>query len=142
MAYRTSVIDRHGAHSWYRQLADQLRDCVEQGVYPPGGELPSEAELARQYGVGRDVVRSALALLRQEGLITSVRGTNAKVRAPVARREVTLGAGDELIGRMPSEPERIERLMEYGVPLLAIKRRSGAVELFPGDRVVITGPTP
>ena len=138
MGYSRRMLNRQNTNSWYRQLADEIRDAVEQGVYRHGDELPSEGELARQHGVGRDVVRKALALLRQEGLVTTVQGTNTKVRLPTERRAVTLGLGDELTGRMPTEPERVERLMDYGVPLLAVRRRSGTMELFPADQVVIT----
>jgi DNA-binding GntR family transcriptional regulator len=142
MGYRRGVIDRRYDRALYQQLADHLRNSVQQGVYKSGAVLPSEGALARDYGVGRAVVRRALAILRQEGLITVVRGMNAVVRQPAERRQMIVHSGDELIGRMPTEYERIERHMDYGVPLLEIKRQSGIVELFAGDQVVITGPTP
>jgi GntR family transcriptional regulator len=136
------VIDRRVDRPLYQQLADHLRDAIRQGVYEAGAALPSEGTLARHYCVGRDVVRNALATLRQEGLVTVARGMNPMVRRPAERREVIVHAGDVLISRMPTEHERNARFMDYGVPLLEIKRSSGVVELFVGDQVLITGPTP
>jgi GntR family transcriptional regulator len=42
-------------------------------------KLPSEAELALEYGVGRNVIREVLDLLRDEGLIERVRGAGTFV---------------------------------------------------------------
>jgi GntR family transcriptional regulator len=46
--------------------------------------LPSEPELALEYGVGRNVIREVLDLLRAEGLIERVRGAGTfVVRTPI-----------------------------------------------------------
>ena len=122
MAMVALVIDRRDSRALYRQVADDLRSAVEHGVYERGDVLPSEAELSRHYGVGRDVARRALALLRQEGLITSVRGMSSRIREPAQRRLVTFHSGDELICRMPTDLELDAHRMDDGVPLLEIKR--------------------
>ena len=46
-------------------LANDLRNLIES-MYQPGDPLPSERQLAQKFGVGRDVVRDALADLRLE----------------------------------------------------------------------------
>lgn len=53
---------------------DDLREKIEDGRLPPGGHLPGELELASSHGVSRQTVRTALARLTQEGLITEGRG--------------------------------------------------------------------
>jgi DNA-binding GntR family transcriptional regulator len=58
----------------YRRIAVELRGQIERGAYSPGGRLPSEAVLARRYGVSRDTVRRALALLRAAGLVRVLQG--------------------------------------------------------------------
>jgi hypothetical protein len=63
------------------------------------------------------------------------------VRQPARRRQVNVSPGDELISRMPTEHERIQHAMDYGVPMLEIKRSNGIVELLAADQVVVTGPT-
>jgi GntR family transcriptional regulator len=59
----------------YRQLAAEVRATAREGAYGEGGRLPSEEDLAAQYGVSRGTVRQALSVLRAEGVVTSRRGT-------------------------------------------------------------------
>jgi GntR family transcriptional regulator len=68
-------------------VAANLRDEILDGRLPPGLALPSEGRLAVQRGVSRDVLRAALALLRSEGLITTVKGGSTYIRD---RRNVRL----------------------------------------------------
>ena len=51
----------------YRQIADQLRQLIDQGEYPVGGRLPTERALADKLGVSRPTVREALIALEVEG---------------------------------------------------------------------------
>ena len=45
------------------RLHRELKERIANGHYPPGIQLPSEAELVEQYGVSRSTVRSARAAL-------------------------------------------------------------------------------
>ncbi len=69
------------------QIADDLREKIENGTYGPGALLPSEPELAHRYGVSRQTARSALKALEQEGLIVvhSTRGRTVRNRPPLRR---------------------------------------------------------
>ncbi|MEU4377666.1 GntR family transcriptional regulator [Pseudonocardia alni] len=58
----------------YRVLARDLRTAIFDGRYPDGTALPTEAVLARQYGVSRQTVRRAFHDLVAEGMVTRVRG--------------------------------------------------------------------
>jgi DNA-binding FadR family transcriptional regulator len=51
------------------------------GEYPPQSTLPTETRLARDYGVSRTVVRSALELLKREGIVRSRQGSGTVVAA-------------------------------------------------------------
>lgn len=53
----------------YYQLASVLRELIGSGRYGTGDRLPSEADLARRYGVSRVTVRQTLQNLADEGLI-------------------------------------------------------------------------
>jgi GntR family transcriptional regulator len=62
------------------QVADSLRRAIATKELPPGAELPSEAQLCKQYDVSRITVRKALSTLEQEGLIVSAQGRPRRVR--------------------------------------------------------------
>ena len=51
------------------QLADRLRQRIVDGHWEPGRRLPSEQELATEYGVSRPTVRSAVARLVDSGML-------------------------------------------------------------------------
>lgn len=71
----------------YRQVADELRRRIQAGDYAPGSVLPSELELLGEFGVSRNTVRGAVGILRNEGLVYSVKGRGSFVRQqlPVRR---------------------------------------------------------
>lgn len=54
-----------------RDLARRIRG----GEFPPGKQLPSEVALAREYGITRARIRTALAALARAGLIAPHPGT-------------------------------------------------------------------
>lgn len=58
----------------YQAIADALRARLDEGEFPAGTLLPSEAELSRAYGASRVTVRRALDALREEGLVDSRQG--------------------------------------------------------------------
>lgn len=72
------AIDHDSPAPVYRQLADILRRRIEAGELT--GRLPTEATLMHDYGLGRDSVRKALALLKEAGLVESVQGRGTFVR--------------------------------------------------------------
>lgn len=62
----------------YLRVAAALREDLAQRRISPGSRLPSERSLSQRYHVNRQTVRSALQLLRDEGLVvTDRRGTFA-----------------------------------------------------------------
>ncbi len=58
----------------YEQVADQLMAMITTGELGPGDRLPSEAELARDFGVSRTTVREALRILATRHLIQTRKG--------------------------------------------------------------------
>ena len=52
----------------------RLAEAIAFGLIAPGDQLPSEAELSRQFGVATVTLREALAALRERGLIETRRG--------------------------------------------------------------------
>jgi 4-hydroxy-4-methyl-2-oxoglutarate aldolase len=68
---------------------EQLREAIVSGRMQPNERLV-EAELSRELGVGRAVVRAALARLEQEGLVERERNRGARVRMISEREAVEI----------------------------------------------------
>ncbi|MFL6126057.1 GntR family transcriptional regulator, partial [Actinophytocola sp.] len=54
-------------------IAGEYARRIRSGDLPPGTQLPSYAEIAKQYGVSDIVVRKGIELLRSQGLVRPVR---------------------------------------------------------------------
>ncbi|GAB3666635.1 GntR family transcriptional regulator [Actinocorallia lasiicapitis] len=63
----------------YRQVADDLRRDIADGRYIAGALLPSQPELAREYGLTQASIGKAITLLEHEGLIRTERGKGSFV---------------------------------------------------------------
>jgi DNA-binding GntR family transcriptional regulator len=63
------------------QVADQIRQLIEEGQLQPGARLDREDVLAKRYDVSRHTVRQALQELTAEGLLASSRGQGRVVRS-------------------------------------------------------------
>ncbi|MGP4046337.1 GntR family transcriptional regulator [Streptomyces sp. 2A115] len=55
-----------------QEIADILRDRIRAGDLRAGDRLPTQAELAEEFGVERGTVRQALRALQQDGLLSNV----------------------------------------------------------------------
>ena len=58
----------------YEQIVQQIEDSVLKGTLKTGDQLPSERELAEQFGVSRTAVREAIKALGEKGLVESFSG--------------------------------------------------------------------
>ncbi|MGJ3507242.1 GntR family transcriptional regulator [Enemella sp. A6] len=85
----------------YQQIMTDLELKIVD--LPPGTRLPTEATLAREYGVNRLTVREALAALSRQGLVASAQGRGTFVRPPVERYEVAGGREASLSRAMREE---------------------------------------
>lgn len=63
------------------RVYDQLYQLIQDGVYPPGSQLPSEPDLADQLSVSRMTLRRALALLQEDKLVRNIRGKGNFIRS-------------------------------------------------------------
>jgi GntR family transcriptional regulator, hexuronate regulon transcriptional repressor len=63
----------------YQQLAKAVADRIRAGTYPRGRRLPSERELAEQFGVSRPTVREAMIALEIQGFVESRHGSGIYV---------------------------------------------------------------
>jgi DNA-binding GntR family transcriptional regulator len=70
----------------WQVVAQTLRGGIAAGVHPVGALLPTEIELAAQFGVSRQTMRQAIAELRREGLLDARKGVGTRVLAAVPMR--------------------------------------------------------
>jgi GntR family transcriptional repressor for pyruvate dehydrogenase complex len=73
-----------------QQVAEHLTGEIREGILKLGQKLPSEADLCKQYGVSRTVIREAVARLRHDGLLESRQGSGVIVASWENRRAFRL----------------------------------------------------
>jgi GntR family transcriptional regulator len=71
---RSGRINHGSAVAVSVQVAADIEADIDAGRLKPDTRLPSEAELAQQYGVARVTVRRALEQLRERGKVVTVHG--------------------------------------------------------------------
>ncbi|MET9832872.1 winged helix-turn-helix domain-containing protein [Streptomyces sp. NPDC006385] len=70
-----------------QEIADILRERIRVGDLKAGDRLPTQAELAEEFGVERGTVRQALRALQEDGLLTNVsKGSPPRIALPPPTR--------------------------------------------------------
>ncbi|MFJ1974249.1 GntR family transcriptional regulator [Streptomyces sp. NPDC087903] len=70
-----------------QEIADSLRERIRGGDLKAGDRLPTQAELAEEFGVERGTVRQALRALQEDGLLSNVsKGSPPRIAEPAAGR--------------------------------------------------------
>lgn len=85
----------------FLRIKAYIRQALDEGRWPPGTLMPSEAELVAQFGVSRMTVNRALRELQLEGLIERLQGVGT-FAAPTERASSSLTIRDvrqEIAGR-------------------------------------------
>ena len=110
-------------------IALKLEAAILNGRLTPGERLPSERDMQVQFGTGRGVVREAIQVLKQKGLLEVRKG--AKGGAYVRRLEVA-NVSESLALFLKQHPMEKEQLIEFResmdqtITLLAIARATPA----------------
>lgn len=96
----------------YRVIYDDIASQIQTGLLEPAAQLPSEVDLARQYGVSRMTVRQALDNLGADDLVVRRQGTGTFVSTS-ARRGRRLNRlrsfADEVAGDVVAVTSRLVR---------------------------------
>jgi len=94
------------------EVALQIEAAIMDGRLCPGERLPSEREMQSQFGTGRGVVREAIKILKQKGLLEVKKG--AKGGAYI--RQLDMGNVSESLAlflkQHPVEPEKLIEFRE------------------------------
>lgn len=73
------TVDPDSATPVYVQVAEILRARIEAGELLPDRPVPSESQLQQEFGVARGTARKGIAVLREQGLVVTVRGRGSFV---------------------------------------------------------------
>lgn len=135
------MIDYQSEFTVKEQIAADIRQRIEAGEWAPRRRLPSVTHLEQQYGVARNTILEALGLLRDLGLIYTVKNRGSFVRAGADFiTQVVADAGTRIVNRPAHETEIAElELPEHG--WVTVVERGGEVEVLPADKVEIRGPS-
>jgi len=121
------------------EVAEQeLRKAITSGTYRPGSQLPTEAELCEILGVSRTVVREAIRILEDDGLVARRHGVGTFVRDHPILKNLNFNFGiTEMIHSAGLKPgtshlaikkesankEKAEQLrVPLGTPLITVER--------------------
>jgi GntR family transcriptional regulator len=86
-------INKSSSVPLYQQLYEKLKDEINEGTYPAGSRLPTEAELSETYQVSRVTVRKAMEQLEKEDFLVRKVGKGTFVRERKFSRQLSAVMG-------------------------------------------------
>lgn len=92
------------------EVALQIEAAIVDGRLSPGERLPSEREMQSQFGTGRGVVREAIKILKQKGLLEVKKGS--KGGAYIRQLDVN-NVSESLALFLKQHPVEPEKLIEF-----------------------------
>lgn len=132
-----TAMDRDSAIPPYAWIAWQLRDAIRAGSPGLGEAVPSEVELAAQYGVSRMTAGKVLGQLAAEGLIQRRRGSGSVVVRQITWERVPVEPGTLISVRLPTVSERAAVDAPAFVPVISVKLPGSAEQLYAADAVIL-----
>ncbi|VEA70275.1 L-lactate utilization operon repressor [Serratia rubidaea] len=99
----------------YQQLAAELKQRIEGGVYPVGDKLPAERYIAEEMNVSRTVVREAIIMLEVEGYVEVRKGSGIHVISNQQKHLVVPGDSIEFASVGPFELLQARQLIESNI---------------------------
>lgn len=117
----------------YVVVVNAIQQRIEDGTYPPGTAIPSEAQLTAEFDASRPVIVRALGILQQDGWIESQQGKGRFVRSrpgAAARR-----APEHVAGLLDQAEDAAVTVLRVG-PVMAPNRAAVALGLDPETPVI------
>lgn len=97
------MIEKRKSEPLYIQIAEELREEINNGEYIDSEKIPSETKLADKMGVSRTTIREAVGILEKDGLVDRIHG----VGTIITRSNIPVSGGAE---RLKSFTESIKEL--------------------------------
>ena len=114
-------------------VVDQVEELILQGVLRPGDRLPAERDLAKKVDVSRPILRDAIKILEERGLLVTRHGGGTFIADVIGT--VFSEAIVELVRR---HPPAIADYLEYRREIERTTARLAAQRATDADREIIT----
>lgn len=127
-------LDKRGAAPLYRQIYEQLREAILAGTLKPGAKVPPSRLMAKELGISRTTIITAIDQLIAEGYLEARQGSGTHVAgwrhelegqtAPRSTRKMNSGPGPSVsrlwISRLSkgkaAERPSVARPLRPGIP--------------------------
>lgn len=73
-------MEKKSSHGQWQQVEENIAEDILTGRLSPRAQLPKEADLMEQFGVGRHTIRRAISRLQSRGLVEVEQGKGTFVR--------------------------------------------------------------
>ena len=104
--------------NYYEQIADILETSILDETLAENGKLPSEMELAKQFSVSRTIVREALKILKERGLVQMKTGDGSYISRPEAS---TISGILTRFIKLDGIPDEDNYIIRYTLELTAVQ---------------------
>lgn len=109
----------------YEQVAEQIRNRIQQGEVKPGERLESVEQLAKRFQVGRSTIREALSALRAMGLVDIRQGEGTFVtRLDMSKLAEPIGNFARINKKEMLEFFEVRKIIESGAASIAATKRT------------------
>lgn len=114
---RIMTDDNHLYTPKYVQIQSYILQKIESGEFPIGEKIPSETDLAQQFGVSRLTVNTAMKELAGSGIVERVqgKGTFARMIPSEASPHPMVFAGGIKIAPFQHTSHKPHELLEHGI---------------------------
>jgi GntR family transcriptional repressor for pyruvate dehydrogenase complex len=117
----TSAIKSIKRESTSEQVFQQLKKLIDMSVWKPGYRIPSENELAKQFGVSRMTIRAATQKLKTLGLLDVCPGSGSFVKAPTLEAYIFGSDSADVMPNALSDAFSLRFYLEQAAVEFAIK---------------------
>ncbi|WP_195759970.1 GntR family transcriptional regulator [Paracoccus sp. S-4012] len=118
----------------YQGVVRVLRQRLAEGVYPPGGRLPSQSALARELAVDRNQIRRAQAWMIERGELDSAQGLG--VWAPAGTFDYAIHAGTRFGPQLRAAGYQTHTVFRDARSIVPPHNVLSLIEMKPGSRAI------
>ena len=104
------------------EIARLLKQRILSGEWADGGRIPAERDLSQQFGVARNTIRRAVALLEEDGTLSRRGGSGTFVAS--AQPDAIIGVARRMMGASPADIMELRLLVEPTAAALAATNAS------------------